>query len=115
MHNVSTFAACESVREAAENMGDERMLHALNSVNNDLIASEAKYHKTCFASYVSKSNLKHKAFKETDGETIYDQAFREMATEISVGITKRKAYDMSSLLSAWRRRGSMQRATANSV
>ena len=35
------------------------MLHILRGVNNDLIAAEAKYHKSCFASYVSKSNLKH--------------------------------------------------------
>ena len=62
MHNVCTFEACESVRQAAENKGDEEMLHALISVNNDLIAADAKYHKTCFASYVSKSNLKHKGF-----------------------------------------------------
>ena len=47
MHNVCTFEACESVRKAAESKGDERMLHVLISVNNDLIAAEAKYHKTC--------------------------------------------------------------------
>ena len=30
------------------------MLHILNGVNGDLIAAEAKYHKNCFATYVSK-------------------------------------------------------------
>ena len=64
MHNVCTFEACESVRQAAESKGDEGMLHALISVNHDLIAAEAKYHKTCFASYVSKSNLSTKASKK---------------------------------------------------
>ena len=59
MHNFCTFEACESVRKAAESKGDEAMLHVLLSVNNDLIAAEAKYHKACFASYISKSNLKH--------------------------------------------------------
>ena len=48
MHNICTFDACESVRQAAESKGDERMLNALISVNNDLIAPEAKYYKTCF-------------------------------------------------------------------
>ena len=102
MHNVCTFEACESVRKAAESKGDEGMLHVLISVNNDLIAAEAKYHKTCFASYISKSNLKHKSFKEVEGEASYDTAFKEMAAEISEGIYQGKAYDMSSLLSKYR-------------
>lgn len=78
------------------------MLHVLISVNNDLIAAEGKYHKTCFASYISKSNLKHKGFKEIEGEASYDRAFKEMAAEISEGIYQGKAYDMSSLLSKYR-------------
>jgi hypothetical protein len=64
MHNICTFDARESVRQAAESKGDERILNALISVNNDLIAAEAKYHKTCFSSYVSKSNLKHRVYRE---------------------------------------------------
>ena len=104
MHNVCTFEACKSVRQAAESKGDEGMLHALISVNHDLIAAEANYHKTCFASYVSKSNLKHKSFKEKEAETAYDAAFKEMSAfkEISKGIYQGKAYDMSSLLSKYR-------------
>ena len=102
MHNVCTFEACESVRKAAESKGDEGMLHVLISVNNDLIAAEAKYHKTCFASDISKSNLKHKGFKEIEGEASYDTAFKEMAAEISEGIYQGKAY-MSSLLSKYRK------------
>ena len=104
MHNVCTFEACKSVRQAAESKGDEGMLHALISVNHDLIAAEAKYHKTCFASYVSKSNLKHKSFKEKEAETVYDTAFKEMTAEISEGIYQGKAYDMSLLLSKYRER-----------
>ena len=104
MHNVCTFEACESVRnlKAAESKGDERMLHVLLSVNNDLIAAEAKYHKTCFASYISRSNLRHKSFKEIEGEASYDTVFKEMAAEISEGIYQGKAYDVSSLLSKYR-------------
>ena len=72
MHNVCTFKARESVRKAAESKDDKEMLHDLISVNNDLIAAEAEYRKTCFASYVSKSSLKHKRSKEKGGETFYD-------------------------------------------
>ena len=80
------------------------MLHVLISVNNDLIAAKAKYQKTCFASYVSKSNLKHHGFKEKEAETLYDTGFKEMAAEISEGIFQGKAYDMSLLLSKYRER-----------
>lgn len=64
------------------------MLHLLCGVNNDLIATEAKYHKNCFASYVSKSNLKHQSFREKDGESLYDEAFQEFAERIKDGIAK---------------------------
>ena len=102
MHNICTFEACKSIRQAAESKGDDEMLHALHSVNNDLIAAEAKYHKACFASYVSRSNLKHQSFKENDGETVYDTAFKEMAAELTEGIAQGKAYDMTQLLSKYR-------------
>lgn len=58
MQNVCTAEACQTIKEAAESRCDEQMLHLLRGVNNELIAAEAKYHKSCFASYVSKSNLK---------------------------------------------------------
>jgi len=58
MYNVSTFETCESIKNASDVKGDESMLHCLLSINNDLMAAEAKYH-TDFFSYVSKSNLKH--------------------------------------------------------
>ena len=44
--NISTFEACESIKKAAEAKNDEEMLHTLRNVN-DLIAAEAKYHKSC--------------------------------------------------------------------
>jgi hypothetical protein len=78
------------------------MLHVLRSVNYELIAAEAKYHKNCFASYVSMSHLKHQSFRENEGETHYDTAFKEMAAEISEGILLGKAYDMVNLLSKYR-------------
>jgi len=64
MYNVSTLEACGSIKNAADVKGEESMLHCLLSVNNDPIAAEAKYHKDCFSSYVSKSNLKHQGFDD---------------------------------------------------
>ena len=75
MNNVSTFEACKSIQQAAEKLGDEDMLRVLLSVNSDLIAAEAKYHKTCLASYISKSNLKHRLLSETN-EGASDTVFR---------------------------------------
>jgi len=63
----------------------------------DLVASAAKYHKTCFASYVSK--LKSRALKDEAGqESAYDKSFLKMAPELRKGLKCGKAYDMSSLL-----------------
>lgn len=88
MQNVCTFEACQTKKKAAESRGDERMIHLLRGVNNDFIATGAKYHKNCFASYVSKSNLKHQSFWEKDGESLYDKAFQELAESIKDGIAK---------------------------
>lgn len=79
MNNVSTFEACESIRQADERLGDENMLRVFLSVNSDFIAAEAKYHKTCLASYISKSNLRHLS---KNNENASDTAFKEMAAEI---------------------------------
>ena len=97
--NISTFEACESVRLAAEGQGDDSMLHILHSVNGDLIAAEAKYHKNCFALYVSKRS---KANKEDGRESVYDKAFQVLANNITAGIDQGRAYDMTSLLNRFR-------------
>ena len=99
MQNVSTIEAANTVRQSAEVKGDRDMLRLLLGINMDLVASGAKYHKTCFASYVSKSNLKSRAFKDEAGqESAYDKSFLEMAPELGKGLESGKAYDMSSLL-----------------
>ena len=99
MQNVSTIEAANTVRQNAEAKGDQGMLCLLLGINMDLVASGAKYHKTCFASYVSKSNLKSQAFKDKAGqESAYDKSFLEVALELGKGLESGKAYDMSSLL-----------------
>jgi len=99
LQNVSTFEAANNITQCAEAKGDEDMLRLLLGVSYDLVAAEAKYHKACFASYVSKSNLKSKAFREEAGkESAYDKAFLEMASDITEGLESGKAYDMCSLL-----------------
>ena len=99
LQNVSTFEAANNITQCAEAKGDEYMLRLLLGVSYDLVAAEAKYHKACFASYASKSNLKSKAFKEEAGkESAYDKAFLEMASDITEGLESGKAYDMCSLL-----------------
>ena len=40
MQDVFTFEACQTIKKAAKSKGDERMLHLLYGVNNDLIAAE---------------------------------------------------------------------------
>ena len=99
--NISTFEACDSIRMSAETKGDEEMLHILRSVNSDLIAAEARYHKACHASYVSKSNLKYQGFYRKE-ETKYNEAFNELLEIITPEITAGKAYDMNILLGMYK-------------
>ena len=61
--NISTFEACQSIAKAASIKNDEHMLHVLRSVNHNLVATEAMYHKNCYALYVAASTKK--AIKET--------------------------------------------------
>jgi len=99
MQNVSTIEAAKTGRQRPEAKGDQDMLRLLLGINMDLVASVPKYHKTCFASYVSKSNLKSRAFKDEAGqEQPYDKSLLEMAPELRKGLESGKVYDMSSLL-----------------
>ena len=102
--NVSTFEACESIRYSAEAKGDEGLLHIIRGVNYNLrIAAEAKYHKNCFATYVSKRNLKYSSFKEGEKESHYHQAFQELAKDLKECIDEGKAFDMGTLLDDYRK------------
>lgn len=99
--NVCTFEACQSIQLAAERKGDSSMLHILNGVNGDLIAMEAKYHKNCFATYVSKKSTLGLAKGEAV-DSPHERAFRELVIDLNVGIEQGRAYDMTSLLAKYR-------------
>lgn len=60
--NICTLDACQAIKNAASGRGDHKMIINIGNVN--LVAAEAKYHSTCHANYVSKSNLKLHQFKE---------------------------------------------------
>ena len=72
------------------------MLHILNGVNGDLIAMEAKYHKNCFATYVSKKSTLGLAKGEAVDST-HERALQELVTDLNAGIEQGRAYDMMSL------------------
>jgi hypothetical protein len=84
--NVTTFSACKSIEEAANAQCDMDMLHIISGVNSDLVAAEAKYHKACCASYISKTNLKHKTVLDESGEDTYSQAFTLYARDIQADL-----------------------------
>lgn len=94
MCQVCTLDACKTIQNAADLRGDEEMLIRIKDI--DLIAAEAKYHKSCHSQYVSKTNLKHQLFKEVSmqDESLYSKAFQTLAGEIEGGITRGEAYDM---------------------
>ena len=96
--NVTTFQVSKKIRDAAVSQGDEKMLAILDSVSNDLIAAEAKYHKACHSSYVSKSNLRYTSFNEGKKEDAYKDAFSDLVQQITPDLRAEKAFDMSFLL-----------------
>ena len=65
---ISTFEACNNIKQSAEAREDTDLLSILNSVNYDLIEAEGKYHKSCHASYTSKVNVKRKRESSTPRE-----------------------------------------------
>ena len=61
---VTTFQACESIRREVISKGEEAMLMPIDTVSNDLNAVEARYHRTCRPTYISKSNPEYAGFHE---------------------------------------------------
>ena len=102
--NITTFEACNSIKESAEAREDHELLSVLQTVNYDLIAAEGKYHKACHASYISKVNIKH---KQRDAsiikESTFDEAFNRLVKTITPEIENGKAYDMNGLLVMFKR------------
>ena len=62
------------------------MLHMLRSVNYDLVASDAKYHKNCFSLYVAKKGKSIQNGKDT----LYEPAFQELAEDLATGIKRKE-------------------------
>jgi len=54
--NVSTFEACQSIKKAATNNGDEDVMRFHIGIKDDLIAAEAKYYKNCYVLYIFKKS-----------------------------------------------------------
>ena len=102
MCNVCTFGACKTIEDAAELRGDEVMMIRIKGV--DLIAAEAKYHKSCHSQYVSKSNLKQQIFKKSNlqEESLYSKVFQTIASDIQEGLAGGEAFDMQLLLSSFK-------------
>ena len=94
--NISTFEACESIKKAAEAKNDEESLHTLRSVN-DLLAAKAKYHKSCYGSYTSNSNLRFEVPCDKE-ETKHNEAFSDLISIITPKIEAGNAYDINNLL-----------------
>lgn len=62
-----------------------------------LIAAEAKYHRDCFSSYVSREKLRYQGLG--GGESAHEAAFQDLIRGIGPEILEQgSAYDMSSLL-----------------
>ena len=73
MTMVRQFQVCETIVQTATVKGDEDILRVTGAVNTDLVAAEARYHKACHATYISKNHLHYEGRQETS----YDVAFQK--------------------------------------
>jgi len=64
------------------------MVRVLLGVKNDLIAAEAKYHKTCHAKYTSNSNLKWQCLQKNEDEKMSESAYEKAFKDFSLQIEK---------------------------
>ena len=71
-----------------------QLFHMMRSVNDDLFAADAKYHKN----HVSLFILLRRENQAKMTDLLYEPAFQELADDLATGIKKAKAYDMASLL-----------------
>lgn len=76
------------------------MLHILHGVNGDLIAAEAKYHKNCFTTYVSKKTMLSLP-KGGALDSPHKRAFQDLAFDVTAGIKHGRACNMMLLLSKY--------------
>ena len=94
MTMVRQFQACETIVQTATVKGDEDILRVTGAVNNDLVAAEARYHKACHATYISKNNLHYEGRQETS----YDVAFKKTPEYMSIDLDGGKAFEMSKVI-----------------
>lgn len=95
--NVTTFEACDTIRKAAHSNCDEDMLCILQGVQNDVVAAEGKYHKNCYANYVSKKVTPTHSECQSQRDK-FSNAFTELSNKIQNDIQAGSAFDMAGLL-----------------
>ena len=107
LQNIMTKDCVNNLKAAAELRRDDVML--LRIAGLDVIASEAQYHNSCLATYVSKTNLgkfskpKEKKIASTSSERnekeVYNDAFKKLTNSIESDLLQNgKAFLLSSLL-----------------
>ena len=98
MTMVRTLQACETIVQTATVKCDEDILRITGAVNNDLVAAEARYHKDCHATYISKTNLQYEGRQETS----YDVAFQKLTEYMSADLDGGKAFEMSTVIGKYK-------------
>ena len=77
------------------------MMCLLIGIEDDLIAAEAKYHKNCYALYISKKSP-HVRLETQTSDTDYDNAFQRLTEDLKHGLDEGQAFDMASLLARYK-------------
>ena len=102
LHQIRTFQAGETLKAAAS-IREDRMVQ-LRIGDMDLIAAEAKYHRTCWQTYTSSDHLK-RLYKEkaNDEESCYSKAFSLLLFEIYDALSiEHKVYKLTDIRDRYR-------------
>ena len=76
-------------------------MRLLIGIKDELIAAEAKYHKNCYALYISKKSP-HVRLETQTSDIDYDNAFERLAEDLKHGLDEERAFDMASLLARYK-------------
>ena len=93
-----TFQACETIVQTATVNGDEDILRVTDAVNNDLVAAEARYHKACHATYISKTICIMRGGKK-DLMTFQS---KKLAEYMSIDLDGGKAFEISTVIGIYK-------------
>ena len=88
------------IQDAAEIANDPELL--IKVQEQDLFASDAKYHKNCLGNFLNKTDRQGQEPKTDDDSDLFTSSFKKLISDVDVRFKQGKAYKMTELLDYYR-------------